>query len=374
VERIYAVPGLEEGQVERILLKAKTLGLPIESIKTGFCYNVELTAKLSDDQTKMLWWCLAEGEVKMSKDPLLSSSGPNEFVVEVGPRMNFTSAWSTNCVSVLNAAGIKCAPRVERSRIFVVHSESPLSSEQQKIFISVIHDRMTEMVYEKPLTSFDSGMKPKPVQWVPVLKEGKAALQAISKEMGLGFDDWDLDYYSKLYKEDLKRDPSDVELFDFAQSNSEHSRHWFFGGNMVIDGKPKEESLFRIVKDTLEKNPNANKNSTIAFADNSSAIVGARVKGYIPKYGVDASVQPGGPCEYVDADLDLDLIYTAETHNMPTGVCPFAGAETGTGGRLRDVQATGIGAHYVAGTIGYCVGSLHLEGQAGVRGRRGVSG
>jgi len=362
VERIYAVPGLEEGQVERILLKAKTLGLPIESIKTGFCYNVELTAKLSDDQTKMLWWCLAEGEVKMSKDPLLSSSGPNEFVVEVGPRMNFTSAWSTNCVSVLNAAGIKCAPRVERSRIFVVLSESPLSSEQQKIFISVIHDRMTEMVYEKPLTSFDSGMKPKPVQWVPVLKEGKAALQAISKEMGLGFDDWDLDYYSKLYKEDLKRDPSDVELFDFAQSNSEHSRHWFFGGNMVIDGKPKEESLFRIVKDTLEKNPNANKNSTIAFADNSSAIVGARVKGYIPKYGVDASVQPGGPCEYVDADLDLDLIYTAETHNMPTGVCPFAGAETGTGGRLRDVQATGIGAHYVAGTIGYCVGSLHLEG------------
>ena len=59
VERIYAVPGLEEGQVERILLKARTLGLDILSIKTGFCYNVELTAKLSDDQTKMLWWCLA---------------------------------------------------------------------------------------------------------------------------------------------------------------------------------------------------------------------------------------------------------------------------------------------------------------------------
>jgi len=56
----------------------------------------------------------------------------------------------------------------------------------------------------------------------------------------------------------------------------------------------------------------------------------------------------------------MDLIYTAETHNMPTGICPFAGAETGTGGRLRDVQATGIGASYAAGTIGYCVGCLDL--------------
>ena len=41
---------------------------------------------------------------------------------------------------------------------------------------------------------------------------------------------------------------------------------------------------------------------------------------------------------YVQTEIDMDLIYTAETHNMPTGICPFAGAETGTGGRLRDVQ------------------------------------
>ena len=363
IERIYCVPGLEEGQVQRILQKARTKGIPVASIKTGYCYNVELTAALSDEQTRLLWWSLAEGDCKMSKTPSLKASSDKEFLVEVGPRMNFTSAWSTNCVSVLNAAGIKCAPRVERSRRFVVHSEEPLTAEQQAAFTAMVHDRMTEMVYASPLTSFDSGMKVKPVRWVPVMKEGEAALREISKEMGLGFDDWDLNYYCTLYKEDLKRDPSDVELFDFAQSNSEHSRHWFFGGNMVIDGKPKADSLFRLVKDTLDKNPNANKNSTIAFSDNSSAIVGARVRGYVPAYGVDASKVAGDPCEYVEAPLDLDLIYTAETHNMPTGVCPFAGAETGTGGRLRDVQATGIGAHYVAGTIGYCVGSLQLEGR-----------
>ena len=47
-----------------------------------------------------------------------------------------------------------------------------------------------------------------------------------------------------------------------GQSNSEHSRHWFFGGKMVIDGEEKSETLFQMVKATLPKGvPN---NSIIA--------------------------------------------------------------------------------------------------------------
>ena len=48
------------------------------------------------------------------------------------------------------------------------------------------------------------------------------------QEMGLAFDEWDMDYYTHLFRDDMKRDPTNVELFDIAQSNSEHSRHWFF--------------------------------------------------------------------------------------------------------------------------------------------------
>lgn len=44
------------------------------------------------------------------------------------------------------------------------------------------------------------------------------------------------------------------------------------------------------------------------------------------------------------------------------GVAPFSGATTGTGGRIRDVQCTGRGAHVVAGTAGYCFGNLHIPG------------
>jgi phosphoribosylformylglycinamidine synthase len=64
--------------------------------------------------------------------------------------------------------------------------------------------------------------------------------------MGLAFDEWDLDYYTKLFK-DMGRDPTNVELFDIAQSNSEHSRHWFFKGELVIDGEKQSQNLMEIV-------------------------------------------------------------------------------------------------------------------------------
>ena len=362
MQRLYSRPGLEPGQVGRIVSKARALGVPVVALDTEFCFNVDCTQPLSAEQQRMVEWCLTESGHSCEKAAVLKAEGATQLMVEVGPRFNFTSAWSTNCVSVLKAAEVPGIPRVERSRRHLFTLSEPVAANTLEKLLPVIHDRMTEMVYEKPVETFDAGFAVKPVKWVPIMAQGRKALEEINAELGLGFDDWDYEYYLDLYKNDLKRDPSDVELFDFAQSNSEHSRHWFFGGNMVIDGEQKKDTLFRLVKDTLDKNPNANKNSVIAFADNSSSIVGPKVKILSPAYNSDTSIQAGVPSHLVDTDVQMDLIYTAETHNMPTGVCPFAGAETGTGGRLRDVQATGIGASYICGTIGYCVGALNMIG------------
>lgn len=69
---------------------------------------------------------------------------------------------------------------------------------------------------------------------------------------------------------------------------------------------------------------------------------------------------PSAASPFQPNQLIFHPILTAETHNFPSGVAPFQGAETGTGGRLRDVQATGRGAHTLAGICGYCVGNLHI--------------
>jgi phosphoribosylformylglycinamidine synthase len=51
-------------------------------------------------------------------------------------------------------------------------------------------------------------------------------------------------------------------------------------------------------------------------------------------------------------------ILTAETHNFPSSIAPFPGAQTGVGGRIRDILATGRGAKTLAGLAGYAVGDI----------------
>lgn len=64
----------------------------------------------------------------------------------------------------------------------------------------MLHDRMTEEEYTTPISTFDSGAKVEPVVRVPIMEEGRSALEKINNERGLGFDDFDLDYYTQLFK------------------------------------------------------------------------------------------------------------------------------------------------------------------------------
>ncbi|XP_056366815.1 phosphoribosylformylglycinamidine synthase [Oenanthe melanoleuca] len=168
---------------------------------------------------------------------------------------------------------------------------------------------------------------------------------------GLAFDPWDLEFYTKLFQK-AGRNPTSVELFDLAQSNSEHSRHWFFKGHLSLDGRPLPGSLFQRLMDTQSS---SHGNNVIKFCDNSSAIRGVPVAALWPQ-------DPAGPSPFEKRTSVRHVTFTAETHNFPTAVAPFSGATTGTGGRIRDVQCTGRGAHVIAGTAGYCFGNLLVPG------------
>ncbi|KAG6800660.1 phosphoribosylformylglycinamidine synthase [Apis mellifera caucasica] len=209
---------------------------------------------------------------------------------------------------------------------------------------------MTEYKYMKPIKTFDHGFRPENWFEVDVLKEGRIALEKVNSKLGLAFDNWDLDFYTDLFLNKLKRNPTSVECFDLAQSNSEHSRHWFFKGKIIIDGEEMKESLIDMIIRTQKY---SNTNNTIKFSDNSSAIKGYQIKVLRPNKTYTCS-------PFHLENVDQDLIFTAETHNFPTGVAPFSGAATGTGGRLRDIQGIGRGGYYIAGTVGYSIGNLHI--------------
>ncbi len=354
IPRFYRKPGVNAGP---ILSRCKDELDAIIDVKTEYCFNIDCEGALSNNCLEKLQWLFTETfEPEDCRKDLTyftdfpTPAGQFATIVEVGPRLAFSTAWSSNCVSICEACNIVGIKRIERTRRFKIFSNSPLTASAVKYFASMVHDRMTECVYNEPLQTFVLGAEPKPHRTIPLLEEGPPALRAINEELGLGFEEWDIDYYYSIFAEKLKRNPTDVECFDLGQSNSEHSRHWFFGGEMSVDGVTQMDTLFKLVKATCDKT-----SSVIAFHDNSSAIYGYSVPTLAPRDPRSASAVTVGKTL-------LHPILTAETHNFPTGVAPFAGAETGTGGRLRDVQATGRGAHSVAGVSAYCFGNLYIPG------------
>ncbi|WP_164139798.1 hypothetical protein, partial [Stenotrophomonas maltophilia] len=53
----------------------------------------------------------------------------------------------------------------------------------------------------------------------------------------------------------LGRNPTDVELMMFAQANSEHCRHKIFNAEWTVDGEVQPKSLFKMIRNTHEQNP-----------------------------------------------------------------------------------------------------------------------
>ncbi|MFH1025226.1 MAG: hypothetical protein V1764_00915, partial [Nitrospirota bacterium] len=74
-------------------------------------------------------------------------------------------------------------------------SLEPLNPGILESFLASIHDRMTECLYPETLSTFETGMQPETFSIVPLIEEGRDALKKISVGMGLGLDDWDIEYY-----------------------------------------------------------------------------------------------------------------------------------------------------------------------------------
>ncbi|XP_068150314.1 phosphoribosylformylglycinamidine synthase [Drosophila tropicalis] len=362
--RYYDVKAYDEAEQKRVLRRLQAADSLVASLQMERCYHLEYSKEVKHTLPleQLLIWLVKqpmESGKDLSKQPNLNASESTErqLLLEIGPRFNFSTPYSTNCVNIFHNLGYTEVRRMETSTRYLITFFIESETTDPSKFISLLSDRMTQCVYSTentPKESFDEQLPTQQAPWhfVPLLEEGIQALERINQELGLAFNDFDLDYYYKLFSETLKRNPTTVELFDCAQSNSEHSRHWFFRGRMIIDGEEQPKSLIRMIMDTQN---HTNPNNTIKFSDNSSAIRGFQHDALQP----NLVALPGS----VGLQrVQSDLIFTAETHNMPTAVAPFSGATTGTGGRLRDVQGVGRGGIPIAGTAGYCVGALHIPG------------
>jgi len=127
------------------------------------------------------------------------------------------------------------------------------------------------------------------------------------------------------------RNPTDVELETIAQTWSEHCRHKTFRGAIRYrEGKNKKprtiRSLFKttIAAATLKLNK---KWCVSVFHDNAGVIT---------------------------FDKDYHVCFKVETHNHPSALEPFGGANTGVGGVIRDTLGTGLAAKPLCNTDIFC--------------------
>ncbi|XOU94998.1 MAG: phosphoribosylformylglycinamidine synthase [Candidatus Kerfeldbacteria bacterium] len=349
--RFYRKPALSESMISKIINNFRIDFIRDLKLITEWCFYVEIKngSKLTFTELEKLKWLLSE---TFEEDYFSQTSNLDDCktVLEIGPRLNFETAWSSSAVSICHSCGLDKVVRLEKSRRFGFSVE--LNQNEQSDFLSKYCDRMTETEYSKPLENFESGAIIEPVQIVPVMGQGEAALTAINKQLGLSMDLQDLQIYLDLFVSFLQRDTNNVEMGQLGNSNSEHSRHGFFTGRFYIDGKKMPHSLMYIIKKPWKVNPG---NSNVAFGDDSSAINGKIVRTILPS-------TPGLVSNFIQVIRTYHPILSVETHNHPTGVEPYQGAATGIGGWLRDILAMRLGGLVIAANAGYCTGNLHILG------------
>lgn len=191
------------------------------------------------------------------------------------------------------------------------------------------------------------------METVPLLAQGRKALEEANVDMGLALSDDEIAYLADAF-EKLQRDPTDVELMMFAQANSEHCRHKIFNAEWTIDGEKKAETLFGMIRATHKAAPQF---TITAYADNAAIFEGRDVERLYPR---PSDADPFGSTFEMKTER-THTVFKVETHNHPTAISPFPGASTGSGGEIRDEGATGRGARPKAGLTGFTTSALRLS-------------
>ena len=160
------------------------------------------------------------------------------------------------------------------------------------------------------------------------------ALMQLSRARLLSLDRAEMRAIQEFYAE-LERDPTDIELETLAQTWSEHCVHKTFRASIdftwqAADGTVKQQTqvdglLKQYIRAATEQlNPGWLRS---AFVDNAGIIA---------------------------FDDVYDLAFKVETHNHPSALEPFGGANTGVGGVVRDI--IGVSARPIATTDVLCFG------------------
>jgi phosphoribosylformylglycinamidine synthase subunit PurSL len=243
--------------------------------------------------------------------------------------------------SVLQAAN-DLGLAVEQVRTFRRYYGPDTLSESDRdlLFRKILANAAIEQIITGPVQAAYLGVG-KPYEFrlitVPLRELDDAALIQLSRDGQLALTLEEMQTIQAYFRTE-GRDPTDAELESLAQTWSEHCSHKTLKGTIqyteVIDGKSTTRRYENLLKQTifgatqtLRQRMGADDWCVSVFSDNAGV---------------------------VKFDEKHHLCFKVETHNRPSAIEPYGGANTGLGGVIRDVLGTALGGKPIANTDVFC--------------------
>lgn len=180
---------------------------------------------------------------------------------------------------------------------------------------------------------------------INLLEAGREELLRLSREGQLYLNLEEMRHIQGYFKK-LKRNPTDCELETIAQTWSEHCVHKTFRGDIDYKEKLTSQSMRdRRAKKIGNKVIHNLLKSTIMKATSELK----------KPYCVSVFKDNSGIIKF---DAQFNVCFKVETHNHPSALEPYGGANTGIGGVIRDPMGTGLGAKPILNTDVFCFGPL----------------
>ncbi|KAF2269496.1 phosphoribosylformylglycinamidine synthase [Lojkania enalia] len=346
-------------------LKRLAQSIGATQVSAIWVHFVNPLKELDDNELITLKQLLHYGEGPNSQDRLTQTlldaihrngepRDTDTVLFHISPRAGTISPWSSLASMIARTCTLENAvKRIERGMVIAATFDKPLDAETIPNPDS-LYDRMTQTLSRQPPDLNLIFGEHEPAQATTISFEEysspHAALEHANQELGLAMDKSEIDYLVEAYTQELKRGPVDVELFMFAQVNSEHCRHKQFNADFTIDGIRKSHSLFDMIRNTHQRHPD---HVVSAYSDNAAVLQGEHASYWAPSHITG---------EWQGTKETVHILCKVETHNHPTAVSPSPGAATGSGGEIRDEGAVGRGSKPKAGLAGFTVSDLLIPG------------
>ncbi|EEG86107.1 putative phosphoribosylformylglycinamidine synthase [Proteus penneri ATCC 35198] len=218
MEILRGSPALSAFRINKLLTLCQENALPVQSIYAEFVHFAKVEGQLSEDDQIKLRQLLHYG-------PSLTEHEPVGEMRVVTPRPGTISPWSSKATDIAHNCGLAKVVRIERGIAYFIECGTMTDTQWQQLY-GFIHDRMMETIFlnYQDVNALFAEQTPAPLKTIDVLARGKDALVKANIEMGLALADDEVDYLVDAFNR-LQRNPTDVELYMFAQANSEHCRH-----------------------------------------------------------------------------------------------------------------------------------------------------